>query len=64
MLHMGAGDKEGVRPDVERMAVCRQHSVSRGDVMDFIAAASMAVGGNGSQKALAGHIDGLDGDAF
>ncbi len=32
--------------------------------MDFIAAASVAVGGNGPLKALTGHIDGLDRDAF
>ena len=32
--------------------------------MDFIAAASVAVGGDGAQEALAGHIDGLDRDAF
>jgi hypothetical protein len=31
--------------------------------MDFIAAASVA-GGNGPLKALTGHIDGLDRDAF
>ena len=32
--------------------------------MDFIAAASVAVGGDGAQEALTGHIDGLDRDAF
>ena len=63
MFHMWARDIKGVGYNVIVLPVRKQLALSRADIVDFIAAASMAVGGNRRCQFLKHNIGGLDGDS-
>lgn len=60
MLHMGAGDIKGAGLDIIKPAVDSGAAVTFGYIMDFIAAAAVAVAGNGAQEFFIDNIEGLE----
>ncbi len=63
MLHMGPCDIKGIGHNIIAASVCKQPALAAADIMNLVAAAAVAVGGNRRCQLLKHDIGGLNTDS-